>query len=1768
YEQWIKKNPEDVHAIDSAVGVLLQQQRYGEAQSLLKEAIKRSPTRADLRLRLVEVLQNLNQPAQVLEQMKLLVELDVNNPDWIVRLGQMRWASGEPDEDARLETQEIWERLLHNSEDSTRFFQVAELSVSIGNNARALELYSRAAELSSDATSIRQRWGELVLKLEGPEAALEIWKKIAEAPNDSAEVLAQLSRIYETNGLQESAIEAMQHVLERNPSFSHTLRCAELFVSAERFDEALELLNALEPDGSSTQLQQLLKARVKTYRAADRLAEAVEHAQRQWTQESQAQAGLFLSMLQEAGRDTAAAISMAELAIEKFPQQRDLLQHLVRLYQRVGRMGDQLTLLQKLERVDSAAASQHLRAQVSLLQSLGRPQEAVEAAQRLVEISPKSLEYTLVLAQTYLESRQAEEGLRLLRKRLRQHPNDLGAAADLAWALSRFDETEEAIETYWRLFSLAQGRQEKSNVIVELAELYRSQQQFAQFIERLDQLLEKKHPESNVRLWKALAYEVNEDRTLAAQELQMLLRQRDQDAEVLRRIVTLWKGSGKYEKALSYQEKLVALEPTDKNLKLQADMLLGLGRAEEASGLLKRIAAETKSEFRLVASAYDLLDAGFGEVAAQVLSDAIRRNPNPHWECRILLAQIRYDQEDYPEAIRLAQSVLEEDLDNSAPNLRELERRKRLAKSQGTGTRIQLYATGELESDAILELAREVSNVIRDKAQGGGYGYGGYGGGYGYGSYGGYGYGRYGYGSYGRSARARKPVPYVAAGYFQHARAIALGIHIESQGSHTKSASWDDDFVEKAIASGEVPRLWEAAFVRAWDQEEPELYESVPENMQPILESLEKAGDRTALFQRACRILAKGDSQSDRYGEASSSEQQAISEEDLQGILSVLERLSGAPQYGYLITTLCRELGKSDRQQLARQLVGEYRESDDAEPETLVRLARTIASAPDWRIASEQTAGDVESEDWGLALSLIREALKDHKKNPTTVQNRYYGSMFYLPVKPLTGEQVLALEELLLDVRSQKLSAKASRGPAMNLSQMSWAKFADENKTLELPSDTLHLPARYQQHLYEATQRMLKLEALPEWEKSLWDIHESELNQHRSNTAGFVLAYVYAWTDRAESEEMDRLMESMAKRSELNNELGVLRYCLANDTEQAITILDELTPGSHDSVAERELEAVERLLKGGQLAAARTRIRNLVAIRMNSNKLFQVADLMQQLKIPEEARKLLDRVRAQAGNSPSSLAPLVSSYEQIGQLEEAESIAKQVIGELSRSSMNYDDEEYFSLAAQFLHKQGKLEEMIARWEQLRETAGESKLLLATLLQFYRSAGRYDELEELEMQLARMDQNAETQQVLAKVELLANKGDFVEALDLYLEALDESLDSPWPVEKLNLEAVAVEFERWDALTELTELSSDPDFLFRQLITRGKFEELERALMQRIEIDEFEFASLILGCGASLPASYEPTQEFLQALATFLAASSKEEDLANLPASLGYDSSGFDHPFTYDDIESENARTNLYALIGRILGHPEVGPKFEEEIRDKAARGRWASQWLLGLILAEKGEFAELQQQFAELGEARRRSHNIPLTVLLADRLSYSDDQKLRELAGQALETALLSQEYFDGYLFDEFRVQEIDSLCERLGMPYPKHLISFLADQTLALRDDSVESALLSLLRWGNYSRNYGYYDPFAAFDAETIAESIAQQQREFTEECMDSVSESNILECLQQDQITHHFALRSFVPKSLQRDDGLFKLCDPFFRKLLGLLLVFETPNRIGRAKN
>ncbi len=1317
YEQWTKKEPDDVEALVRLGRTLAAMGRAAVAQTWFDKAVKLAPSRRDLRLALISQLVQDQKFAEAAREYQALDQAEPNNPDTLRDWGTLALRDTTKTQPQRkAAAAAIWRKLLVSKpNDPVTTAQVADLLRQAELTDEALELYRKAAQLAPTNPQYHEYIGEYLHNLKRPDEAKAAWAKITEGANRNAKTLARLAEVLGGFGYLKDALAPLTEAVKLEPdSFELRLKLAGLDHRLEKFDDAeTQLAAAAKLAEKEEEKDAVLEARVKNDQAAGRVAQRIDGLRKELDAAAKpaAPAWCVLARYLEADTKLPEAVRAADRAVEIDPRSIPAWTLAARVRESAGSLGDAAAALRRLAEIDRRNRTEHLTGVARLEARLGRIDEALKAGRDLLAAAPGNPESYEFFAQLCFGLGRPDEGLDALRRAVRLDPNDTKITLTLASTLAEQYRTDEAIEMYWRAFDKSDDLDGKIGTVSRLTELYLQRNQLDRLFTRLQHQERDAAPAANqargrdVAICMAQAYASSGDLGSARAELERLLATDTRDTRLIQQLSKLAEEEGDLESAARYQKQQIELAPSDDGSSRLAQLFARSGELEEAEAVWSKMASGKSERHRIFAAIDSLLGQKKPAPVFEITEAMVRKDPHD-WEAiyRQGVALVDLGKPDI--ATQRFQALLDlttaDDELSSEARSRTKDPKVQAASSMPSAVRRATTLPIEQRVAMALTIRRAtgLDNRFLISARG--------------------------------AAQAWAP------GDFGQARMASLGWLTAL--TQKKGKTQEDAFVaglrqaaEKAPADLRAVWDWYYSCLLRYDNvgafaAGKLLSRSAPNDPLALWAYLNSAGGRDqAAGQRNAVVIRPGEQPKDSTPPLEAAELDHV----MMCFRSLKARRPELAQ-AQILQNVLKELKRARRADEEERL---YRESIDGATQ-LGQIASAIG------LAAEK--GDV---DGLLSLCDRYERLQGARG-----QQYYSAVSFYFQGPALSIGQCMTqragrkahddilriLDHQLAAVeRRQARSSGAPRASQTVARRVGTTYYQNSNGTM----------VRVVQVAFPTPNEIFDESAIQVL-RSAFDIYKrddlmSDLVSHfrrqeaeaktpaQANYPRLALASILWWNDDKEEAiaEFTKVAEASKPESDLRLDLAELLE-QQGDRASALAMTDSVQPLDNARMKRREELALKLSVTNGDLDRARQAAERLFGLRLDTDTQVRLAGQMHQLGLHELAEAVLGRARRRAGNKASELVGMMSQYQRQGQLDVAVQVAMQILMSTNATrptnpNIRLVDAPEASRAAAIsvLARSGRLPKLIERVNDQIKKTPRSVGLHQTLADYYQASGQ-------------------------------------------------------------------------------------------------------------------------------------------------------------------------------------------------------------------------------------------------------------------------------------------------------------------------------------------------------------------------------------------------------------------------------------------------------------
>jgi tetratricopeptide (TPR) repeat protein len=1301
YEAWLKKNPDDVEAMARLGRVLATQGRVPEAQKWFDEAVRRAPSRKELRLALVEQLVQEKKFAEAAAQYEAMAKADPADPDLIREWGRMLLRdTSRPEPERKKSAAAVWRKLVERRpNDAAAAVQVADLLRQAEMPDEAIALYKKAIALAPESAQYREYLGEYYHALGRKAEALATWSEIAAGKNRNAKSLGRLAEVLAGFGYKAEALAAIADACKvEGDDFDLRFKYAVLLHQSDRFADALVQLDtaASLADGPE-QADVVLEEQVRNYQASHALTARTEALREELDAGKDANAPRWrrLARLYEVDQKLPEATAAIRKALDLDPRLIPAWATAARIFEAAGNLGDAASAQRTLAGLDRRARAEHLKAVAQLEGRLGRREEALKAGRELLAASPGNPESYQFFADLCFQVGQTEEGLDALRRAVRANPGDGKAILALAETLAEQYRTDEAIELDWRAFEAARDLDGKLAVVSRLTTLYLQRNQFDRLIARLELQQREANGPRDLSLCLAQAYQASGDYGTARQVLEKLLVANPRDTGLLGQLSALAETEGDVAAAARFQRQLNEIAPSDEGKVRLALLHARAGELDEAEALWARLASGEHDPARTLQALDQLLAQSKPDTVLAITGRLLRKDPN-NWEVLYREASALAASPDrIGEAAARFRALLDLPIPDDEPGLLTKARKNNPALGRPAGSPAQAQ-----QGPVALSPPAARQQAVAQARQAAGLDF--------------------------RFANfAGQAVPWSPTDFGQ-ARMVAVASLLKLAQGDGKT----DELLERMRAArARAPRdpkpWWEWYYLHLIRNDARQTHEAardvahafptVAAAQWAFLASLPSRGlaYRNPAWMRAPGLDDKTP---------------PLPPDELESVLASYRTLRRQrPEWVEvdILTGVADELKRARRGEEADRL---YREA-------VAGADRVDAINNTMQLAAER--GDLEG---CLALFDKYVRLQGNRTKPTVggIADPLDAVSKVMLARSQAGahaDVVAVVDRYLAAMARREPGGPASRGrPALFTSpygpQQSvypiWTSQGQTNANLDFPrpNDDLDYGAiTLLRNAFESYRRADLVSDL---------IGHFRAQVPRAEASGRIeprlaLGYLLWWDD-----DKDEAVATLTRAAELKGD-PQLRLDLAElrerrgERDEALALADSVEPLDQKTMQRREQLALRLAVLTGDVDRARKAAERLFNLRLDTETQLGLSAQMHQLGMHELAEAVLGRARRRAGNRSATLVALMHQYQSQGKTDLAVQVAHEVLRKVPTRSANPfggygEDDAARQQATQMLARSGKLASLIDRAEaQLKASPG-SIGLLQMLADYHRAAG--------------------------------------------------------------------------------------------------------------------------------------------------------------------------------------------------------------------------------------------------------------------------------------------------------------------------------------------------------------------------------------------------------------------------------------------------------------
>ena len=637
YQKKLETTPNEPERLGLLADAYIENQRLEEGITTYQKAVELAPTDANLRLNLIAAFRNAERFEDAAAAYESLSEQDPDNFGIYRELGEL-YLHLKDENKARSTYQRMIDR---DPENAGTYLILAEIYASNEWLDDAAAAYQKTISLAPNNLDYIEYFGEFYFRQGNREKALETWNKMVDADKETAENYERLAKLLDTKNYRDEAIAASRKATELMPDvYRYREALAKLLRKNEDYDAALtEYTEAAKLAPNAFFAEEMDNQRIELYRRQGTLVEKIETVEAELETSGLPDADIFAKqkrlakMYLKLGNITYA---LEVLLKAKAQQPDDIIVNrwLAEVYIKQNRRDDANAVYMHLIEIDSVNAREYYTNIASTHLKAMDFDAATEASKQIVAHSPRNPEGHQMLSEIAKQSGNYERAIDSLKQALRLRPEAIDIRSELAATYKLSGKPRQALAQYWRCWELSGTVSDKLAFVKPLSEAYYDLGRRAEFEEKLKQL--SKSNASSVGPVIALAelYRMEGDLPSARFQLARALDRERENPDLLMQLVNISVDLGDNQDALTYQQRLVKVQPDPSHQRRLGELLFDAGREQEAiQAWTKLLHAKNQTLAAEVKLATLLIRHGLPDEALFVLDRAAEKiagNPETH----------------------------------------------------------------------------------------------------------------------------------------------------------------------------------------------------------------------------------------------------------------------------------------------------------------------------------------------------------------------------------------------------------------------------------------------------------------------------------------------------------------------------------------------------------------------------------------------------------------------------------------------------------------------------------------------------------------------------------------------------------------------------------------------------------------------------------------------------------------------------------------------------------------------------------------------------------------------------------------------------------------------------------------------------------------------------------------------------------------------------------------------------------------------------------
>ena len=577
YQEKLVDTPKNPELISLLADAYLENEQLDVGIAQYKKSVELAPTSAPLRRKFIDALRRMDKLAEAAAEYETL-SIQVPDDFGICRaLGTIYLQLEQPDR-----ARAVYKRMLARDPDNaSTHLTLAEIYAEHKWFDEAVASYEKAIALAPQNLDYTEYLGDFYFRRGDREKALETWEHLVEGERATAHNYERLAQLLFAKDFQVHAIAASRNAVERAPTeYRYREILAKQLMEVKNFEEAItQFAEAAKYAPNDFFAEQMAAQQIEVYRRQGVLGDKIAELQ---TQPQSFDGQKVLAKMYLKLRNTTAATVALEKALELNPDDIPTNRWLAELYAQLRRHDKAKAAYARLVILDSVNAREYYANLARTHLGMMDFNAAKETSKRMLAHSPRNPEGHRILAEVALTMGDYLSAIQSLKQAIRLRPQAVEIRVELAEAYTMADDSRRAIEQYWRCWELSDNISAKLRFVRPLSNAYYDMGQSQELSDKLQQM--SRANSSNMASILALAevYRIEGDLSASRAELARALDRNRGDTDLLSQLVDISLKIGDTQGALTYQQRLVEVEPDARNQRQLGKLLFDFGREQEA----------------------------------------------------------------------------------------------------------------------------------------------------------------------------------------------------------------------------------------------------------------------------------------------------------------------------------------------------------------------------------------------------------------------------------------------------------------------------------------------------------------------------------------------------------------------------------------------------------------------------------------------------------------------------------------------------------------------------------------------------------------------------------------------------------------------------------------------------------------------------------------------------------------------------------------------------------------------------------------------------------------------------------------------------------------------------------------------------------------------------------------------------------------------------------------------------------------------------------